>query len=226
MLGPECAPESVTLMVGLTGGIATGKSTVCGMFRELGLPIVDADALVHALLEPGGRAVAAVETAFGSAVLNDEGGVDRARLAQIVFADETARKQLEQIVHPLVVDESQRRLRELAASSAHEIVLYDAALLIETNRHPQFHRLIVVTTTPEVQLERLMERNRLSADEAGARVRAQLPLARKVALADYVIDNSGHWQETRRQVSEIHARLLEDARQLRAGLPLVVRRIC
>lgn len=217
---PDCAPTSSVLSVGLTGGIATGKSTVSGMLREAGLPIVDADALVHSLLEPKGAAVGPVVAVFGNDVQRPDGGIDRQALGARVFADEAQRRQLEAIVHPLVVSESQRRLRELVESGTHDVVVYDAALLIETGRHRDFDRLVVVSCTPELQLERLMKRDGLSVDEAGARVRAQMPLTRKTALADYVVDNSGHWQETRRLVSELIEALKDDVGTLRAGRPL------
>lgn len=220
----ECAPTSSVLIVGLTGGIATGKSTVSGMLREAGLPIVDADALVHALLEPGGLAVEPILGEFGSDVQRPDGGIDRQALGTRVFADDVQRKKLEAIVHPLVVSESQRRLHELAESGTHDVVVYDAALLIETGRHRDFDRLVVVACSPELQLERLMKRDGLSVDQAGARVRAQMPLTRKLALADYVIDNSGHWQETRRLVSDLIESLQDDVQMLRAGRPLLRRR--
>ncbi len=211
------------LLVGLTGGIATGKSTVSGMLREMGAPVVDADAIVHELMEPGGAAVEPVVAAFGEAVRGPAGGIDRAALAQTIFRDEPARKQLESIVHPMVLTVSRLRLRA-ATEGGSELVVYDAALLVETNRHPEFHRLVVVVTTPEEQLERLMRRDRLDIDQAGARIRSQLPLPQKVALADYVVDNSGHWTETRRQVAEALRLLREDALLLRQGDALPDRR--
>lgn len=221
---PDCAPRPAVLTVGLTGGIATGKSTVAGMLRELNVPVVDADTLVHGLLEPGGAAVEPVRAAFGPAVLRADGGIDRSLLGERVFRDEAARKRLEEIVHPLVFEVSQARLRELAEAGQHDIVVYDAPLLIEAGRHRDFDRLVVVSTSAEVQLQRLIERERVDADRAGARIRAQLPLARKLALADYVIDNGGHWQETRRSVAQLLEQLQEDVLALRAGRPLQRRR--
>lgn len=212
------------LLVGLTGGIATGKSTVSGMFRELGLPVVDADAIVHGLFEPGGAAVEKVREAFGPQVLTPQGGVDRAKLAGQVFEDEAERKKLESAVHPLVVEESQTQIVRLVRDLSPAMLFYDAALLVETGRHEQFHRLVVVVAALEVQLQRLMERDGLSFAKAGARIRSQLPLSRKAALADYLIDNSGHWQATRQQVGEVVRRLQEDASCLAQGLALPVRR--
>jgi dephospho-CoA kinase len=212
------------LLVGLTGGIGTGKSTVAGMLREAGCPVVDADAIVHRLLDPGGAAGAAVLEAFGG-VAEAGGGVDRAALADIVFKDEAQRKRLEAIVHPLVVAESRDRMIAAARETGTEMVVYDAALLIETERYRQFHRLVVVYTRPSIQLQRIMERDKTGPDKAGARIRSQMPIERKAALADYLVDNSGHWQETRKQVSTLIDQLAEDARLLRQGLPLPIRRV-
>lgn len=217
-------PHARVLFVGLTGGIATGKSTVAGMLREQGVPVVDADALVHEMLAPGGIAVEAVARRFGADVRAKDGGIDRAALAAIFFADEAARHDLERIVHPLVHDDSERRLLDAAKDPAVDIVVYDAALLVESGRHDGFPRLIVVFADPMTQIERLMRRDGLDVDAAGARIRAQMPLAEKVAVADYVIDNSGAWHETRRQVTELYAMLREDAAAWRADANLPVRR--
>lgn len=223
-LGPIETAAGPVLLVGLTGGIATGKSTVAGMFREFGLPVVDADAIVHELLDEGGAAVRPVLEAFGRGVAAADGGIDRARLADTVFRDEPARRKLESIVHPLVVAESRTRLGAAARGAGTTVVIYDAALLVETGRHSEFHRVVVVVTTAEVQLARLAARDHLDPDGAGARVRSQLPMAQKAAVADYLVDNSGHWNDTRRQVAEVARRLQEDALLLREGKPLPPRR--
>ncbi len=221
-LRPE-DPQRPVLVAGLTGGIATGKSTVAGMFRELGAAVVDADGIVHDLLGPGGAAVPAIVSTWGRGVLLPGGGVDRGRLADIVFRDDAERRRLEEIVHPMVVAESRRRIADLSAGGGTDVILYDAALLVETGRHAQFDRLVVVVADPEVQLRRLMERDGIDADTAGARIRAQLPQDSKAAVADYVIDNSGPWHETRRRVAEVFRDLREDARLLREGRPLPLR---
>jgi len=213
------------LLVGLTGGIGTGKSTVAGMLREADCPVVDADAIVHRLLDPGGAAVAPVLEAFGGGVAEPKGGVDRATLADIVFKDEAQRKRLEAIVHPLVVAESRERMISAARETGADFVVYDAALLVETERYRQFHRLVVVYARPSVQIERIMERDKTGPDRAGARIRSQMPIERKAALADYLVDNSGHWQETRKQVFTLLQQLKEDARLLKQGLPLPIRRV-
>lgn len=137
-----------------------------------------------------------------------------------MFADSSAREQLEQIVHPLVQQESHRQICELIEQQQAQIVMYDAALLVETGRHREFDRLIVVFVPAEIQLERLIKRDQADADSAGARIRAQMPLSEKVAVADYVIDNSGHWQQTRQRVAQVHSQLQEDLQLLRAGQEL------
>jgi dephospho-CoA kinase len=194
------------------------------MFRELGAPVVDADTIVHELLSAGGPAVEPVLAAFGRGVRAPDGGIDRRRLGRIVFGAPARRKQLEGIVHPLVLPLSEARMKQAAERAGAGFSIYEAALLVETGRHSEFDRLVVVATDPETQLARLMERDGSSADEAGARIRAQLPLAGKVAVADYVIDNSGHWRETRKQVVAIHRALCEDAARLAANHPLEIRR--
>jgi dephospho-CoA kinase len=217
-------PSTRLLKVGLTGGIASGKSSVAAMFRELGAPVVDADAIVHELLSAGGPAVEPVLAAFGPVVAAPDGGIDRQSLGRIVFGAPERRKQLERIVHPLVLPLSEVRMKQVAEEAGAAFSIYEAALLVETGRHSEFDRLVVVTTDPETQLTRLMERDGSSADDAGARIRAQLPLAGKVAVADYVIDNSGHWRETRRQVVTVYGALREDAARFAANQPLEVRR--
>ncbi len=212
------------LLVGLTGGIATGKSTVSGMFRELGVPVVDADAIVHELLDAGGPAVEPVVAAFGEGVRAADRGIDRAKLAESIFRDEPARRQLEQIVHPMVVTQSRGALAAAVRETGADLVIYDAALLVETGRHREFHRVVVVVTSAEIQLARLAARDSLDVERAGARIRSQLPMAQKAAVADYLVDNSGHWIDTRRQVGEVLRQLHEDARLLRAGQALPRRR--
>ncbi len=215
--------ERRALIVALTGGIATGKSTVAGMLREQGIPVIDADALVHELLDPGGAAVGSVVAAFGDGILSADGGIDRARLARQVFEDEARRTTLEQIVHPLVQVESARRITRTIERTGSPIVIYDAALLVETGRHREFPRLLVVTCPVELQITRLMERDGLDVDAAGARIRSQMPTSEKVAVADYVIDNSGPWTRTRTQVARLVEQLREDAAAWRAEEPLPAR---
>ncbi|RMG48954.1 MAG: dephospho-CoA kinase [Acidobacteria bacterium] len=212
------------LRVGLTGGIGSGKSTVAALLRAHGLPVVDADEIVHELLAPGGAAVPPVLAAFGDAVRAPDGGVDRKALGRIVFGDAAARRRLEAIVHPLVAEASRERLRTAAERSPGGVVVYDAALLVETGRYEEFDRLVVVTAPREAQIARIAERDGLSRKEAEARVAAQMPLEEKVRLADYVIDNGGPPEKTAEQTRHLVRRLLEDAAALAAGLPLPKRK--
>lgn len=207
-----------TLLVGLTGGIGTGKSTVGGMLRELGAPVIDADDIVHELLAEGGAAVAPVMERFGLHLRHDAGGIDRRALGSLVFNDDGARADLEQIVHPLVIAESEQRFHAIARAGSADMIVYDAALLVEAGRHTTFDRLVVVTCSRDVQLRRIMDRGDLSADEAGARIRAQMPVERKAELADHVIDNSGPWHRTRREVESLYGILQADAALLHRAI--------
>ncbi|MCP3977746.1 MAG: dephospho-CoA kinase [bacterium] len=192
-----------TLHVGLTGGIASGKSTVGGILAAQGALIVDADRLTHEVLEPGGAAFDAVLARFGEQILGDRGAIERAKLAEIVFADPASRRALEEIVHPVVRAESRRRMNE------HDgVAVFDAALLVETRSYRDFERLIVVRCSHETQLRRILQRDGIGVDEAGARIASQAPTEDKVAVADYVIDTDGTLDETRRQSETVYRELL------------------
>jgi dephospho-CoA kinase len=189
-------------LVGLTGGIGTGKSTVSGMFRELGAAVVDADEAARAVVEPGTEGLRRVVETFGKEVLGADGALDRAKLASIVFADPTRRRQLEQITWPLVGAWMGRQTLEAAGSGA-EVVVQDIPLLLENPaRRGMFERVILVYAPPDVQVKRLVERGMAEAD-ARARIAAQMPIDDKRALADIVIDNSGDLGATRRQVESV-----------------------
>lgn len=172
--------------IGLTGGIASGKSTVAEILAELGAMIIDSDLLAREVVEPGTEALARIEQRFGPSVIND-GRLDRSALGKIVFADPDARADLEAIVHPAV----RRRAAELeAAAPADAVVVQMIPLLVETGQSDDFDALLVVDTSPEVQRSRLMRRDGLSADEADARIAAQASRSERLAVADVVIDNN------------------------------------
>jgi dephospho-CoA kinase len=196
-------------VIGLTGGIACGKSTVAAMLRELGAPIIDADELARRVVEPGTPGLAAVVQRFGGGVVDGDGRLDRKALGAIVFADPDARRALNAITHPRIAAAGQEELARLRAGGA-PLVIYEAALLVENKIHLGLDGLIVVAVAPEVQLHRLMARDGIGEAEARARVAAQLPLADKLAVADWVVDNGGGVDDTRRQVVALWTRLQGD----------------
>ncbi len=198
-------------IIGLTGGIASGKSTVARMLEELGACIVDADAIAREIVAPGTPAIAEIVARFGSAVLGPDGRLDRKALGAIVFGDEDARADLNAITHPRIAAASRERIDAHARDGA-EIVFYEAALLVENRAHEWLDALVVVSLPKTLQLSRLMERDQIGQEEARERLAAQLPLEAKVAVADYVIENSGTLEETRRQVSELWRKLREESR--------------
>jgi len=193
-------------VIGLTGGIASGKSTVARMLAELGAPVIDADQIAREVVEPGQPALDEVVRAFGAGVLAPDGTLDRKKLGARVFADPTERRRLNAIVHPRIALASQARLAELRAAGA-EVAIYEAALLVENGIHHGLDGLIVVKLDAAQQLERVRVRDRLGDEEAEARLAAQAPLAEKLAAADYVVDNQGSLEETRRQVADVWQRI-------------------
>jgi len=199
------------LRVGLTGGIATGKSTVGMMFIELGCHLIDADRITHGLLQPGQAVHAAVVQAFGQRILTQDGTINRKILGEIVFQDPQARSTLNGLVHPAVIQRQREWLNEMEASDPRGISIVDAALMIEVGTYKNYDKVIVVTCRPEVQKQRLRVRSGLSEEEAEARIRSQMPLEEKARHADYVVDNSGDLAATRRQVAEVNSKLREFA---------------
>jgi dephospho-CoA kinase len=194
-------------VIGLTGGIACGKTAVARAFSARGVPVVDADQVARDVVLPGTEGLAAVVEAFGPEVLDGGGALDRKRLGQRVFGDADARRRLEGILHPRIGAESFARLAALGAAG-HGFAVYDAALLVENGSHRNFPGLIVVTARPEVQLARLVARDGCSAEEARARIASQLPLARKVSAATWVVDNSGERARLEARAAELYAELV------------------
>jgi dephospho-CoA kinase len=203
------------LTVGLTGGIASGKSTVAGFLRDHGALVLDADRIARDVVAPHGPAHAEVVARFGRDVLDAGGGIDRARLGAIVFADVAARRDLEAIVHPRVREEIRRRLA--GGDAPHGIAVIEAALLVETGGHREYHRLVVVRAERATQLRRLQQRDRYAPDEATRRVDAQAPLADKLAVADYVIDGDVDLDRTRQETAAVWRHLLADRDALVEG---------
>jgi dephospho-CoA kinase len=198
------------LSVGLTGGIACGKSVVTRELGRLGAIILDADEIAHKLMEPGGAAHGLVVERFGEAILDERGSIDRRALGARVFADPRDRWALNSIVHPLVLREEERLLREIRLLGEHRVVITDAALIFETGGHKRFDRLVVVHCPPEVQLQRLMDRDGLSRDEALLRIQTQIPVEEKVKLADYTVETSGTEEDTRQRTRDLYRKLQAD----------------
>jgi dephospho-CoA kinase len=198
------------LSVGLTGGIACGRTTVCAVLARLGACIVDMDALAHQLVAPGGAAVEQVAAAFGRQVLDERGGIMRKALGRIVFHDAAARSKLEAILHPMIVAQAERIIDDFGAARGRGIAVTDAALLVETGGYRRYQRLVVVFCVADLQLRRLMARDGLGEPEARARIAAQASLAEKKLLADYLIDTSGTLAQTEARTNEVYTMLLDD----------------
>ena len=201
------------LLVGLTGGIATGKSTVTAMLANPSVRVVDADALAREVVEPGTPAHRQIVAEFGPDVLQADGRLDRARLGEIVFPDPVKRKRLEAITHPAIRARFEAIMADLERAGWEGILIWDAALLVESGGNKNMDRVVVVTTDPATQLRRLMARDGCTEEAARARAASQMPLAVKARYADYVIDNSGPREQTAARVREVYRALLDDLRQ-------------
>lgn len=191
--------------IALTGGIATGKSYVATKIRDAGVPIVDADVLSREVVAPGTAGLAAVRKRFGPDSVRRDGTMDRVRIAQIVFKDKRARLDLEAIIHPAV----QKAIDEFFATLPKRtpFAVADIPLLYETGRENQFNAVVVVACPRDTQLQRLMERNKLSKEDAERRLNAQLPIDKKVEKATYVIRTDGTFEDTDKQVAELIKKL-------------------
>lgn len=195
------------LKVGLTGSIAVGKTYVCGIFRELGTFALDADLTAREVVAPGTKGLGLIVEKFGAGVLQANGELDRAKLGAIVFGDEAKRQLLNSIVHPLVIKAQNDWLMTRERENPQGIAIIDAALMIESGGWRRFEKLIVVWCEPAIQLERLVLRNDLTTEEALRRINAQMPQEEKKRYADFLIDTSSGFADTRRQVVEIFERL-------------------
>ncbi len=207
------------LHVGLTGNIASGKTYAASQFAKLGASVIDADLVVHELLEPGTKTYGQIVDVFGDQILSRDGTIDRKKLARIVFPDAAKRQLLNSLTHPAVGAEISRRISEFDRSSPNGILIVDAALMVETGRYKMYSFLIVVTCPPSLQLSRLMNRDGLTQEEAKARMASQMPIEEKIRLANYVIDTSGTLEQTRNQVEAIYRDLLIRERETRERQP-------
>jgi dephospho-CoA kinase len=207
-----------SILIGLTGGIGTGKSRVAELLRVLGAAVECSDAIVRELQAPGGAGLAAIVLAFGPSYLTPEGELDRPKLGKLVFNDAAARAKLNLLIHPLVTRETQARIAAHRASGV-PVVVADIPLLLEGKKAGMgsgavlpFDLIVLVYATEEQQQARVMARDKLSREEALARIRSQLAIDEKRALADVVIDNSGAWEAAEKQVRELYSEWVKRAR--------------
>lgn len=200
--------EGTIRLIGLTGGIASGKSTVASFFQSAKIPAIDADAIAREVVRPKTKVFEDIVAAFGQGILRPDGSLDRERLGEIVFADDSKRTLLESITHPEILRGILKRVKELKKKKARVAVL-DIPLLFESGLFQLLRKNILVRIDPEVQRKRLIERDHLSEVEAMQRILSQMPTAEKEKLADFVIDNSGTREETRRQTLEMIEKLTQ-----------------
>jgi dephospho-CoA kinase len=194
--------------IGLTGGIASGKSRVARVLRGVGVPVIDADQIAREVVALGSDGLAAIIAEFGAEVVDAAGNLDRERMGKRVFAEPEARQKLQAITHPRIGQLSAQRIAEAKAGSA-PYVVYEAPLLVEVGAHKGLDALIVVAAGEDAQVTRAVMRDGLAAEDVRQRIAAQLPLARKVAVADYVINNDGTLEQLERATLDVHARILE-----------------
>ena len=198
------------IVAGLTGGIASGKSTVARMLAAAGARVVDADRIAREVVQPGRPAWQAVRTRFGDGIVRPDGNLDRDKLGRMVFRDPALKRDLEQIVHPFVFRQMAAEIKRLAAAHPGTVVVLDIPLLIESGLHRVLPLTALVHVPEAVQLTRLIRRDGLAAADARARIRAQMPIDAKRAHADVIIDNTGSLESTRRQTEAFYRRLRAD----------------
>lgn len=192
----------MTGVIGLTGGIASGKSTVAAILRKQGIKVVDADQISREVVEVGKPVYKKIIEVFGIGILNDDKSINRGKLGSIIFSDETKRQELNSIVHPAVRKEMIFQIEEARKKKLNTVVL-DIPLLFESNLTHMVQKTILVYVDEQTQLQRLMARNQYSEEEAIMRIQSQMPLKEKVKLSDYVIDNNGPIESTEQQVLEL-----------------------
>ena len=196
-----------TIVLGITGGIACGKSLISRFFEELGAVVLSADALAREAVRPGEVVFKQIVAHFGEDILTAEGAIDRAHLARRIFLFPDERQILNQLTHPAIARLADRRIEELRQRQGVRLIVYEAPLLFEAGREDSVDLVLVVSSDPQRQLERLMRRDNLSREEAMQRISAQIPLAEQVARADIVIENNGSLKETQQLVSHIYSEL-------------------
>jgi dephospho-CoA kinase len=195
------------ILVGLTGGIASGKSLVAKLLKDLGAYVIDADEIAHQVIQPGTPAYREILQHFGKEILREDGTIDRSKLGKLVFRDPAKRSLLESIIHPRVFAEEEAKRRQRVQQEPDAVIIFDAPLLIETGAHEIMDKVIVVYADRKTQLKRLKERDRLDPEEAKRRVAAQLPLSNKKRYADYLIDGMASPSEVAKQTGTIYQEL-------------------
>ena len=202
------------VVVGLTGGIASGKSTVAQMFKRFGAVIIDADQLARDVVRPGKPAWREIVKVFGDEILNRNGSINRHALGAIVFHDRRKLRTLEQMIHPRVAREQQRLVRRIARRTPHAVIVYEVPLLFESGAHKRVDKIIVVAVDRDTQIARLKQRNGMTRTEALRRIKTQLPLPEKVRRADIVLNGTADKALLRKDVR----RLIQSFRRLRPHL--------
>ena len=200
------------LLVGLTGGIASGKTLVSDYFKSLGVPVLDADVLAREVVEPGSKGLNALTRYFTTAILTPKGELDRAALRRIVFANPSDREFLDKTLHPLIRELSDEKIQK-ARHDNHAYLIYAVPLLIETGQQDRFDHIVAVDVPRETQLLRLLKRDDSNEAEANAILDAQASREDRLAIADNVIDNTGSVEDTYKQINDLHAALLSEAKR-------------
>lgn len=199
------------LKVGLTGGLASGKSFVAGVFRDCGARVIEADKLGHAVLLPDGEAYAEVVAEFGDGILQSDGQINRKALGAIVFAEPEKLERLNALVHPHVFRRQERFFEQAAAENPAAVAVVEAAILIETGGRERYERIVLAYCPPEIQIERFIAREGGTEQQARARMDRQMPLDEKIPYADYLIDTSGSKAETESRARDVYAKLEAEA---------------
>lgn len=194
--------------IGLTGGIACGKTTVCGFFEALGAGTVSADEVAHQIIQPGEEAYLKIVEVFGSAILNEDKTINRSALGALVFNSSDLRMKLNEITHPIIIRRTTEMMEKMARKHHYPVSIVDAALMVESGSYKRFEKLIVVWCTEAQQIERIRSRWKFTEQEARLRVSAQMPLSEKRRYADYEIDTSGTLEHTKEQVHALYHTLL------------------
>ena len=205
-MAPQVQPPAHRFVVGLTGGIGSGKSAAASEFERLGATVVDTDAIAHQLTRAGGAALPGVRQLFGNTAIDSNGAMDRAKVRALVFADPQARRRLEDLLHPMIREESQRRIR----GATGPYVVHVVPLLVESGDYREHVDRVLVVDCPEAQqFDRVLRRSGLADKEMRAIIEAQIPRQRRLAAADDVIDNSGTLEALNAQVRVLHRRYLQ-----------------